>query len=119
MKRFLLVLVWLSWAQPAVGQTAFFGPGANSCSLFKELHEMDPGIHEIAFFAWAQGFMSGMNAFALRAGEPITDLRPSGYDQDRQREFLHLFCEAHPVRPFVQGVFNLMTELRNSGGALE
>ena len=116
MKRVLCVFIFLSWANPALGQTVFFGPGANSCSLFKDLHEINPEIHEIAFFAWAQGFMSGMNAFALNTGEQVIDLQPTEFGQAQQRQYIHSFCDENPLRPYLQGVVNLMSELRKAAG---
>ncbi len=116
MNRILLVASLMCWASSAFGQTAFFGPGANSCSLFTKLYQSEPEIHELLFFAWAQGFMSGMNAVALKLKGEVIDLSPADYDQTQQKRFLRTYCSEHPLRPYVHGVSELMTELREASG---
>ena len=114
MKRVLLIASLVCWMGPAFSQTIYSGPGANSCTLFMDLYRVDPEIHETLFFAWAKGFMSGMNAVALRVEGKIIDLRPIGYDDAQQKRFLRSYCNEYPLRPYLLGVFALMTELRNA-----
>ena len=115
-KRLLPLLFLLVWSGPAGTQTAITGPGANSCDLFMKFYEQDPETRELLFFAWAQGFMSGMNVVALRLKGEVIDLRPEAYDPDRQMIFIRNFCFLHRGESYAEAVFELMTELRHAAG---
>ena len=114
-KRLLLILGLLSWSGSALSQVAISGPGANSCAVFLDLYRQNPEPHQILFFAWAQGFMSGMNTVALRLKGEVIDLHPETYLQGQQMAFLRAYCEAHPARTYSEAVFELMTYLRQAG----
>jgi len=43
------------------------GPGATTCAQFGKDYQRDPSI-ETVYFAWAQGFMSGLNMGILTRG---------------------------------------------------
>lgn len=115
-KRLFVLLFLLVWSGPAGTQTAITGPGANSCDLFMQFHAQDPKARELLFFAWAQGFMSGMNVVALRLKGEVIDLQPEAYDADRQMIFLRNFCFLHRGEAYAEAVFELMTELRHAAG---
>ena len=116
MKSFILTLLLILAMGPAYAQNVFSGPGANSCAIFMDLYENEPEIYEAVFFAWAKGFMSGMNAMAVRSGEEIFDLVPVDYGDAIQRQFLISYCDANRLFPYVQGVLDLSAELRRRGG---
>ncbi|MCG8354206.1 MAG: hypothetical protein MI920_01420 [Kiloniellales bacterium] len=112
--RAFLFLALLLWSGPVLGQSAISGPGANSCAVFLQFQEQDAQARQLLFFAWAQGFMSGMNAIAIKIKGEVIDLQPEGYGQERQLTFLRTFCEFHPNRSYAEAVFELLTELRHA-----
>lgn len=87
------------------------GIGASSCQFFLREINGKPEI-EKNFFAWAQGYMSGLLLRAPQGKDEDLDLDPDVYPLLRQAEFLRSFCTRNPDADFSDGVNDLYRTLR-------
>jgi hypothetical protein len=96
MKRFLLLLAFLSFSSLSYGaeKSAWQGPGTVSCAEFGKACQRSPE-NETLFFSWALGFMSGLNTDLLP--NRATDLH--GLPMETQKEAIRTYCHAHPRAP--------------------
>ncbi len=110
------LLPLLLFATPAAAQNypVAIGPGLSSCAQFERLHQQDPAIVD-AFYAWAEGYLSGLND-RLVGERDAANLLPPNRSTDEQKDFLDRFCRAHPDAPYMQGVVALYADLRRSEG---
>lgn len=79
------------------------GAGWVSCAEFAQHYQADPKGTEEYFYAWAQGYMSGLN----QASWVRKNLR--GWQIERQKQHIRAYCDKHPlanVVAAVQDVFN-------------
>ena len=72
MKRVLISLAILVAALLPASADEFeiMGLGMQTCGKFAELYRATPDLVENAFFAWAQGFMSGLNLASVANSRP-------------------------------------------------
>lgn len=91
------------------------GIGAASCQDF--LREIDgrPDI-EKNFFAWAQGYMSGILIRAPAGKDESLDLMPPAFPLLKQAEFLRTYCSRHVSEDFTDAVNALYRTLRAPPG---
>lgn len=87
------------------------GIGASSCRSFLQQTTGKPEI-EKNFFAWAQGYMSGLLLRAPPGKDEDLDLAPDVYPLLKQAEFLRSFCTRNPDSDFSDGVNDLYRTLR-------
>ena len=87
------------------------GLGASSCQSFLREINGKPEV-EKNFFAWAQGYMSGLLLRAPPGKDEDLDLEPAHYPLLRQAEFLRNFCTRNPDADFPDGVNDLYRTLR-------
>ena len=85
------------------------GYGANSCAKYGEAYKLHPDEAEALYFAWALGYMSGMNMTARAFNRVARNLAATS--QDEQRRFLRQWCDAHPMANYSDGVFELLKTL--------
>ncbi len=86
------------------------GPGLATCGQAAHLEHENPAMAD-GFFAWAEGFMSGLNDKYV-ASNAAADLVPPNRSQEDQKAFLAKFCAAHPDEPYMQGVWALYLLMR-------
>jgi hypothetical protein len=86
------------------------GPGLATCQQAAHLEHENPALAD-GFFAWAEGFMSGLNDRYV-ASNAAADLLPPNLSQQQQKDFLAAFCAAHPDEPYMQGVWALYLQMR-------
>ncbi len=99
-------------AGPAGAQTVkIVGIGASSCQYFLRETNGKPEA-EKNFFAWAQGYMSGLLLRAPPGKDEDLDLAPDAYPLLKQAEFLRSFCTRNPDADFSDGVNDLYRTLR-------
>lgn len=65
--------------------------GASNCAQFLQDIETNPGA-ERDYFAWAQGYMSGLLIRAPTGKDEDLDLTPSAFPLSRQAAILRSFC---------------------------
>lgn len=87
------------------------GIGASSCQYFLRETSGRPEV-EKNFFAWAQGYMSGLLWRAPPGKDEDLDLMPESYPLLKQVEFLRSFCERNPGADYSDGVTELYLTLR-------
>ena len=88
MTKDLFVVVFLLAAICAQAQTAkIVGIGASSCAHFNEEIARSPSTQR-DYFAWAQGFMSGVLLRAPLGQDEKLDLVPPSFPLSRQAAFL-------------------------------
>jgi hypothetical protein len=84
-------------------EIAVVGAGSKSCASFAELYKKDPQFAELAFGAWAQGFLSGMN---LRGGietKPLRNLERTISELDHH---IRHECDLHPLKDVLDVVWD-------------
>lgn len=87
------------------------GIGASSCQYFLRETNGKPEI-EKNFFAWAQGYMSGLLLRAPPGKDEDLDLAPDAYPLLKQAEFLRSYCTRNLDADFSDGVNDLYRTLR-------
>ncbi|MCR4524429.1 MULTISPECIES: hypothetical protein [Bosea] len=101
----------LSNGQAEAQSVKIVGIGASSCQYFLRETDGKPEV-EKNFFAWAQGYMSGLLLRAPPGKDEDLDLAPDLYPLLKQAEFLRNFCTRNPDVDFSDGVNNLYRMLR-------
>ena len=81
------------------------GAGWVSCGEYAARYQRDPRATEDYFYAWAQGYMSGVNDASLFR----KNLR--GLSIIKQKEHIRLFCDQRPLANVVVAVRDLFDRL--------
>lgn len=94
-------------ATMASAQTAnIVGLGATRCRDFNG--DVQQNFHiQRDYFAWAQGFMSGILMKSPAGEDEGLELNPPEFALQKQVEFLRGFCEKNPDKGFTDGVIEL------------
>lgn len=91
------------------------GIGASTCTRF--LQEIDGNLHaEREYFAWAQGYMSGLLIRAPAGKDEDLDLTPPAFPLLKQAIFLRTFCATNSDADYTDGVNTLYRTLRAPPG---
>ena len=91
------------------------GIGAASCQDFLGEIKGRPDV-EKNFFAWAQGYMSGLLIRAPAGKDEGLDLTPPELPLLKQAEFLRSYCSRHTGEDFSDAVNMLYRTLRAPSG---
>lgn len=91
------------------------GIGAASCQDFLGEIRGRPDV-EKNFFAWAQGYMSGLLIRAPAGKDEGLDLTPPEFPLVKQAEFLRTYCSRHLGEDFTVAVNTLYRTLRAPAG---
>jgi len=95
-----------------LAQTAnIVGLGATTCKNFISDVEQNARVQR-DYFAWAQGFMSGVLMRAPPGVDEGLELNPPAFPLLRQIEFLRSFCARNPDKDYSDGVIELYRALR-------
>ena len=91
----------------ALTQTAnIVGLGAATCKEFNR--DVQRNFHiQRDYFAWAQGFMSGILMRAPPGEDEDLELNPPEFPLQKQAEFLRNFCAKNPGKDYSDGVIEL------------
>jgi ABC-type dipeptide/oligopeptide/nickel transport system ATPase component len=87
------------------------GLGATTCKNFVSDVEQNARVQR-DYFAWAQGFMSGVLMRAPPGVDEGLELNPPAFPLLRQIEFLRSFCARNPDKDYSDGVIELYRALR-------
>jgi hypothetical protein len=97
----------------AIAQTAnIVGLGAATCKEFTGDVERNFQIQR-DYFAWAQGYMSGILMRAPAGQDEGLELNPPRFSLSMQVEFLRSFCDKNPEKDYSDGVAELYRRLRS------
>ena len=91
------------------------GMGASTCAQFLQDIEANPRA-ERDYFAWAQGYMSGLLIRAPTGKDEGLDLTPPAFPLLRQAAFLRTFCTTTRDADFSDAVNMLYRTLRAPPG---
>ena len=81
------------------------GAGWVSCAEYAEKYQRDPKGTEEYFYAWAQGYMSGVNQVSLIR----KNLR--GWSITKQKDHIRAFCDQRPLANVVIAIQDLFDQL--------
>lgn len=99
-------------AEPPIAKIV--GLGATPCTQFVREVTRNPKVQR-DYFAWAQGFMSGILLGRPTGVDENLDLLPPTFPLLKQLEFLREYCRTHPKDDFSDAVLGLYKSLRKSG----
>jgi hypothetical protein len=110
MWRLAFTLVLLV-ALPARAETDYplMGIGLGPCSLFASQYHQWGATIETSYFAWAQGFMSGLNMAGPHAGREARNLKAITTEDQEAR--IRSYCEQHPNEDYIDAVIDLYGSL--------
>lgn len=112
----VLLIAWMSFAARAGAQSIkIVGVGASSCAQFLKDIEAGPQI-ERGYFAWAQGYMSGLLIRAPAGKDEDLDLTPPAFPLKKQANFLRSYCLRNSGDDFSDAVNMLYRTLRAPSG---
>jgi len=104
------------WVADASAQSvSIVGIGATTCADFIVAIEGNPRV-EREYFAWAQGFMSGLLIRAPAGKDENLELMPPSFPLQRQAQFLRDFCSTHVQSDFGDAASTLYRTLRSPPG---
>ena len=84
------------------------GAGAIPCAEFGQRIRNKTEIEE-TFFAWGQGYMSGMNTMFDFAGADTRDM--NAISVTTQEDTVRSYCASHPLQRYADGVTELYLSL--------
>jgi hypothetical protein len=84
------------------------GAGALPCAEFGQRLRNSVDIEQ-TFFAWGQGYMSGMNTMFDFAGSDTRDM--NAISVSTQEERVRSYCASHPLQSYSDGVRELYLSL--------
>jgi hypothetical protein len=89
------------------------GAGSFSCAEFTKAYRQYPDDMGGLYFSWAQGFMTGLNVAFL---SPWTPLDFSRWSVKRQQMYIREYCDAHPLKLYMEAVLTLYDAMRLDQG---
>ena len=81
------------------------GAGMVPCAEFAQAYQQKPQSTEDYFFAWAQGYMTGLN------GSAFTRKNLRAWRLEQQKQHIRAFCDKRPLAPFRDAVSDLYANL--------
>ncbi|HUC63779.1 MAG TPA: hypothetical protein VMA53_00030 [Stellaceae bacterium] len=105
---FTLVLLFAVQARAATDYP-LMGIGLGSCSLFASQYRQWGATIETSYFAWGQGFMSGLNMAGPHAGREARNLKAITTEEQEAR--LRAYCDQHPSEDYIDAVIDLYGSL--------
>jgi hypothetical protein len=87
------------------------GIGSSSCEMYAD--DVAGNVEqEKNYFAWAQGYVSGLLIRAPEGKDERLDLMPTMFSLNQQAKFLRKFCSDHTELDFIDAVNSLYLTLR-------
>jgi len=99
-------------AEPHIAK--IIGLGASTCSQFNEDIKVNPSLQK-DYFAWSQGYMSGILITRQPGVDEELNLNPTSFDLTIQLQFLRDYCAANTSANFADAVLELYKRLRREG----
>ncbi len=117
--RLLSALLITACTMPFAASTqelgASYGIGVHSCAEFAKSYAANPTVTENVYFAWVEGFMSGLNLSAISHKAPYRILEPGDEKMRYYMLYIRSFCDNHPLSPYYGAVTALYTMILSSG----
>jgi hypothetical protein len=86
-----------------------YGVGMDSCSTFAAAYKRQPKFSEDLYFAWAEGFLSGLNLEATADYLPARNL--ASIQADSAKVEIRSYCDRHPREPYFGAVVAIYNSL--------
>jgi hypothetical protein len=90
------------------------GLGATTCQQFSDDVKSNPSVRR-DYFAWAQGYMSGILLSRPPGIDAGLDLNPATFNLINQLQFLETYCAQSTSANFADAVEALYKQLRKEG----
>lgn len=111
-------IVMLNMTAGASAQTGkIVGLGAVRCAVFTADLDRNPAMHR-DYFAWAQGFMSGVLLSQPQGIDERLDLVQQSFPLTRQVDWLRQYCHDRPDQDFTDAILALYKRLRSDDRAM-
>ena len=94
-------------AQQPEGQG--YGLGMNSCATFAQDYRAQPALTEGLYWAWSQGFLSGMNLMATVLRQPVRHLAKLNVESAKIE--IRTYCSAHPLEEYYSALTQIYGRL--------
>lgn len=104
------IATWGSGSGAMAQTVAIVGTGTASCSQFM-MAIADRPVEEREYFAWAQGYMSGILLTAPAGVDDGLSLTPKAFPVAAQIAFVRAFCERFPATTYSDGIETLYRAL--------
>lgn len=88
-----------------------YGVGLHTCGDFSQSYIANPVLAEGVYFAWAEGYMSGLNLVAAAGKNPAREFKGGEASMSEYQSFLRTYCDQHPSVRYLQGVTALWNSL--------
>lgn len=102
-------LLLLGVAQARAEPSVVAGAGGTTCGQFASAYKGDVEFVEEHYYAWAQGFMSGVNIELMWSKRDKRDL--NALTLKEQMMFIRTYCDAHPLLVYAAAVIALYSGL--------
>jgi hypothetical protein len=102
MRTLLFLGLVLVMTVPARSENNVMGYGVNSCATFGQGYKKHQELVEELYYAWARGFMSGMNIAAHGSGLRSKNIAASS--EDEQKRFIRDWCNDYPLSGYYDAV---------------
>jgi hypothetical protein len=96
-------------------QLGAYGIGIHSCAEFAKLYAANPKVTENVYYAWAEGFISGLNMSAIANNLSYRTPEPGGDNMRYYMLYIRSYCDSHPLSPYYGAVTTLYTTVLSSG----
>jgi hypothetical protein len=107
-----MLLVASGWPINATAaEMELMGLGASTCGQFASSYRKSPELVELNYFAWAQGYLSGLNMGSLVQGGLSKNI--GGISTDEQQRIIRQYCNDHPLSNYNQAVTDLYFRFQN------
>jgi len=83
------------------------GAGALTCAIFVQQYKADPSFTEAFYFSWAMGYMTASNIARPDRRFAVVNSVSADVMKSRLRDY----CDAHPLKRYVDGVEDLYFSL--------
>jgi hypothetical protein len=85
------------------------GAGLMSCAKYAEAYRKTPALADAVFLAWAQGYISGLNAGVEEAYDAYFDL--GAKTPDEMQRFLRKYCNDRPLANIIDAAIEFAKSL--------
>lgn len=112
-KRVMATIFLISqFATAKAAEMDTMGVGVSTCAAFATKMRKDPVVVENWYFAWAQGYMSGLNAGSKAAPKELKNPRDLGGKSTKEEmSLIRQFCDQHPLLDYVEAAHALFLSL--------
>jgi hypothetical protein len=108
---YIAIGCFLCISHASAADTNVQGIGLRTCGEFASDYRVSP-TNENLYFAWASGFISGINAAYLMVS--VTAKNTASMSIDDEKQAIRQYCNDHPLAPYYAAVSDLFGRLSNS-----